>query len=283
MFDEYKSNIIDYRDYPYFSGFYPTWTGFLKAKPNYECKPRILPDYHLVYISSGEAYFQCKNLKYSINTGDMYFLFPEIVHSYRTDPVNLITQYWVGFNGSNSAAFISRLGITPDNPVLRNVKSTTLEAELEEIANPSLNPSIPAALKACGSLYKLFAMLAELNEIEAPAVGENSRISSEAVRKAIAFMELNYPNRISINQVADHSGLSRAHFATRFKKECGFSPSEYLDRLRLQKAKLYLENQKLSIMEVAYSVGFYDALYFSRFFKKHTGMCPSDFRLLHQK
>lgn len=82
----------------------------------------------------------------------------------------------------------------------------------------------------------------------------------------------------SIKYRDSHAGLSRSYFAVAFKSEVGCSPLEYLADLRLQNAKRILANSKLSIADVAHSVGFHDALYFSKFFSKFEKTSPSEYR-----
>jgi len=72
-------------------------------------------------------------------------------------------------------------------------------------------------------------------------------------------------------------GYHRAHLFNAFKARTGLSPKQYLTKIRIDKAKELLAGP-LTIDQIASSVGFNDALYFSRQFKKSTGMSPSEYR-----
>ncbi|MNL58409.1 Arabinose operon regulatory protein [compost metagenome] len=74
-------------------------------------------------------------------------------------------------------------------------------------------------------------------------------------------------------------GYHRAHLSKAFKQKTGLSPKQYLLKMRLDKAKSLLTGT-LTIDQVASSVGFNDALYFSRQFRKFSGMSPSEYRSL---
>lgn len=63
-----------------------------------------------------------------------------------------------------------------------------------------------------------------------------------------------------------------------FEKQTGVSPIEYLLNLNLQKAKVLLADNNLSVAQVAHTLGFSDLSYFSKFYKQHTGKSPSDDR-----
>ena len=88
----------------------------------------------------------------------------------------------------------------------------------------------------------------------------------------------NIKNDISIDALARECCLSTGHFSHLFKDIVGMPPHSYIIFLRMEKAKDLLINSPLSIREVGEAVGCPDQNYFSRIFKKHIGLSPSDFR-----
>ena len=88
------------------------------------------------------------------------------------------------------------------------------------------------------------------------------------------------PNFDIVAQIAKESGLSYVQFLRRFKNFCGLTPSEYINELRVQKAKKLLTDTNMLVKDIAYSCGFENEYYFSNFFKKHTAMSPTAFRSL---
>lgn len=100
------------------------------------------------------------------------------------------------------------------------------------------------------------------------------------VTDAILFIQKNYSKDISLDQLADMTGLTPSYFSALFKKETGTTLSNYLIRYRLDIAQQQLRNTHLSISEIAASVGYPDVKYFSRIFKKQLNTTPSEFRKL---
>ena len=84
---------------------------------------------------------------------------------------------------------------------------------------------------------------------------------------------------IHLDMLAEKSGLSYVQFLRRFKGVAGMSPSDYVIALRLQKAKALLSETELLIREIALACGFENEYYFSNFFKKHTTLSPTAFRV----
>jgi AraC-like DNA-binding protein len=101
---------------------------------------------------------------------------------------------------------------------------------------------------------------------------------SSALRKAERFIWENYTRKISLREIADASGLSAPYFSTIFKDEMGENLSNYLNRLRVGKARDMLTETDLTLCEVASACGFEDQSWFSKIFKNHTGISPGKYR-----
>ncbi|GAA2403470.1 hypothetical protein GCM10010420_33370 [Streptomyces glaucosporus] len=98
------------------------------------------------------------------------------------------------------------------------------------------------------------------------------------VRRALAYLDQHYRHRISRRQVARAAGLGEDHLSRLFHRELGLSLWEYLTRLRVQRAKERLRHSGDSVQAVARAVGFHDRAYFSRVFRKVTGIAPHAYR-----
>lgn len=96
-------------------------------------------------------------------------------------------------------------------------------------------------------------------------------------------IENNYFEKLSLSELAENFSLSVSTLKRYFKKYTGQSPIEYINNTRINMAKFMLIDSNLQISEVSYNVGFEDALYFSKFFKKKTGLSPKEFRKKHSK
>jgi AraC-like DNA-binding protein len=82
----------------------------------------------------------------------------------------------------------------------------------------------------------------------------------------------------SIRQMLEKSRYSYAHLCRLFHAEYGIPPLKYVHMLRIDRAKLLLNDTTLGVSEIAYRVGFNDPVYFSELFRKMTGASPSDYR-----
>ena len=98
------------------------------------------------------------------------------------------------------------------------------------------------------------------------------------IARSIEFVEKNYMKKINQNSVSRAVYLSSSYFSKLFKEITGYNFTEYLNQVRIQKAKELLENSSLSIDEIPAAVGFANRSYFGKVFKKLTGITPKRYR-----
>ena len=101
---------------------------------------------------------------------------------------------------------------------------------------------------------------------------------SKGILEAIEYIRKHYNQEISLNHLADLINLSPNYFSVLFKKELNMNFSEYIIKFRIEKAKELLLGTRLLSYEISQRVGFSDGAYFSRTFKKATGLSPNEYR-----
>lgn len=104
------------------------------------------------------------------------------------------------------------------------------------------------------------------------------RNTSQIVKQAIEYIEEQYATEISLEEVAKYVGVTSQHFSKIFKMETGIKYVDWLSELRIERAKEYLMEEKYTVKEICFFVGYRDPNYFSRIFKKMVGVPPSKYR-----
>lgn len=102
--------------------------------------------------------------------------------------------------------------------------------------------------------------------------------SNEITKKAIRYISKNFPRPLALEEVAGHVHLNPSYFSTLFKQSTGSSFKEYLNMVRIEESKRLLSNTDYSIIDIALATGFEDQSYFSKVFKKYTGLTPKQYR-----
>jgi two-component system, response regulator YesN len=99
-----------------------------------------------------------------------------------------------------------------------------------------------------------------------------------AIKKAERYIWENYTKKIGLKEIADAAGLSSSYFSSIFKDEMGENLSNYLNRLRIEKAAAMLTSTNIPISKIAAACGFEDQSWFSKIFKNNTGFTPGKYR-----
>lgn len=102
--------------------------------------------------------------------------------------------------------------------------------------------------------------------------------SSNVIHQALAFIEANYARDITLQDVAKSVYLSPYYFSRLFRKKTGVNFAKYLSMTRINAAKKLMEENRMSIKEIAARVGYEDPRYFSTVFKRLTGVLPSEYQ-----
>lgn len=100
----------------------------------------------------------------------------------------------------------------------------------------------------------------------------------ERIRDSVRHIRSNLSSRLSMEELAERSHISKDHFIRLFRKEMGTTPVNYINARRIEAAQLKLATETLSVKGIAYGLGYEDHAYFNRLFKKTTGMTPLQYR-----
>jgi two-component system response regulator YesN len=107
---------------------------------------------------------------------------------------------------------------------------------------------------------------------------EKGQNYSEIVKSVITYVRANYMNKLYLNDISEHIKYSVSYLSRIFRDEIGESLSAFINRTRIENSKMVLLTSDLPIIEVAYLCGFDDQSYYTKVFKKITGVSPGKYR-----
>ncbi len=140
---------------------------------------------------------------------------------------------------------------------------------------------------AADNVFELFAegwalqALAQIARISEPAASPRpprGGLSGASLARVKDFIRANIGNRISVDDLAETAGVSKRHFLRAFQASTGITPLNFVQSVRLEKAKQLLLGSPLTATEIALECGFSHLQHFSDHFKKATGLTPTAFR-----
>lgn len=135
-------------------------------------------------------------------------------------------------------------------------------------------------LKPCRSSEILAALhkMADIVEGKDPEKSAEQQQAQNLARKAKEYIDEHYNEDLSLQQVAEHVGISQGYLSSLFKQKMDIHFIDYVNQVRVNHACVYLAQNYLKTYEIAYKMGFNDEKYFSKVFKKIKGISPSQYR-----
>ncbi|MEX1029193.1 MAG: AraC family transcriptional regulator [Paenibacillaceae bacterium] len=237
-------------------------------------------DYYLIHtVLGGEGVFTMCDQEYHCSLGDTFIIFPGELFTYKADSLQPWHYIWVSFVGHGAAELMQALGVSPEQPIIRASLNPKIRGYYKELQQCFMtnNPPELSNLEAGGWVRLLLQQfgLAKL-KLEDVKLTLDTNID-HIIKQAVQYLTLQFTQPISIEYMSNKLGYHRAHLCKLFKQATGVSPMQYLLRIRMQRAELLLATS-MTIDQVASSVGYSDALYFSRKFHKWRGQSPSAYR-----
>ena len=239
---------------------------------NYE----VLKNAVIHYVTKGYGTFKFNGKVYNLKQGDIFILLKGMKVEYVASIDDPWEYYWIGFSGSNANEYLNRTSITNSYVANceKNSKIPQIILNMCEISK-TYNPSSSDDILLLKELYSLLYTLIE--EFPKPFDYKDKELHTY-IQDALNFINSNYMNSITVQEIADYVNLSRSYLYKMFIKNLGISPQRYLINLRMYKATLLLKGTKLPIGEVASRIGYSDSLLFSKTFSKHFSMSPLNYR-----
>lgn len=236
---------------------------------------RMLMEFQVVYIRSGRGWYEGPDkIRHDISAGDLFVLFPGIRHAYSPDIETGWHEYWVGFAGRHASRLYENGLISAQKPIHHIGLNQDIMADFEQII--LLCRSQPPGFQVLlGAL--VLQLLAHIHVCDIQA--KTTHGDSEYVESARSIMMMHVEDGIEVEDIADELGMSYTRLLKLFRDYTGMTPYQYFLQLRIHQAKEMLHDPSLSVKEISSQLNFDNQYYFSRLFKKKTGMSPSKWRL----
>jgi AraC-like DNA-binding protein len=245
---------------------------YYKAKDHF-IRRENTQEYILLYCIEGKGWLETLGEAKAVNKGHMAFCDINKPHAYGADKEDPWSIYWFHFIGDGVADLFKALDLSPEAPILRAGERSALLSLIEDVRNNlSYGYSFANLLYASTLIQEFFCYLIKLHMHNHPMDTSNINI-----KDIISYMRENIACNLSIDDFADYMCISKYHFSRKFKQATGFTPMEYFNRLKIQKACELIDVTSQSIKEISANLGFCNPYYFSTVFKRITGLSPSEY------
>jgi AraC-like DNA-binding protein len=250
-------------------GFYPKAQGHKMTRTQHD-------DNLLLYCSGGAGLVKVGQQEQRVGKGDLVVLPQGLAHHYQADGNDPWSLYWVHFGGQHAGAFLDHLAL-PEHTWVVPVG-----------LHPKLLADFDALLSVRATGYRMNAFIHSSQVLKqcltylALLITNRVRQSGHYLDLAAiqAYMEAHLQGEVDLDALAELARLSKFHFSKRYKALTGYSPIQHFIHLKMERACYLLDVSEQSVADVAQALGYDDAHYFSRLFRKVMGVSPREYRLL---
>jgi AraC-like DNA-binding protein len=245
----------------------------------------------VIYILDGAASYEIGGRTFRVEAGMLFICNPGVTHHRVVGERERLSEFQAGLTNLTLKGLppgcLLPPGDDPAIPLLHH--SQAFHNCCEEIAMEQKrnDPASPLMLKCL--VMKLIVILLKEKYIHTDSSAKmdftlEKYEKNNIVDAIVSFMNDNYMQPISLARISENAYLSPVYISRVFKELMGESPINYLIRVRLAKACEHMQQQPgISIRSAAASVGYDDAYYFSKLFKKHYGVSPREYMMMQEK
>lgn len=232
--------------------------------------------HNLLYVVSGEGISYSNGKEYKLSSGMLIYHSPGEIYGYTTNRTNPMHCFGINFqvieaissNGNWVTNNIERLPFNNKSYIPSKGILNKYFEDLSTVWEEGINNNI---LK-CRSiflniLYELYTQL---------LLQDNDDNTIKKIKDVIVYIRKNYTSQMTLNYLSTLIDLNPKYFGSLFKKHTGYTPIEYITKVRIEKAEEYL-GIGYSVSETSTLVGYNDPFYFSKVFKKVKGITPREY------
>ncbi len=261
---------------PVCASLFPTHIGmFQSVKGHYVTRWRGAPESIIIACLAGEGICRFNGREWRLQPGHLIVIPQDCAHSYEANNENPWTIFWFHVRGEMLSHYLEELQISEQAPVINIPNIAGLMDAFEDVYQHTESGFTNTSLLCLSTSLAHFLGVCKLYQrsIKASQQGVEKRIE-----KTVDVMKKSLHRLLTLEQLAQIAGWSSTHYAALFKAKMNVPPLEFFTRLKMQLAcdKLKLTNE--SIQAIAASLGYHDAFYFSRLFKRHNQMSPKIYR-----
>ncbi|WP_054028765.1 helix-turn-helix domain-containing protein [Bacillus sp. FJAT-28004] len=245
--------------------------GKARCEPGWNWSPMgPLPDYDLWYAMEGKGKMTINSETFPISKGSCFLIRPGDAVSAVQDPDHRLTVIFVHFTVKNGQDF------TPPSRHVQFEDTVMPGTCLQRIVDLQLREEERRS-EEFDLLIKLVVLHMHRQEASM-AQSSVSYMHKQLIHKVIDELRDHYGKEVTVARLANEVNVSPRYLSQLFLKYTGYPLREYIMRVRMERARFLLAETAMNITEVSYALGFTDIYHFSKMFKTHNGVPPSQFR-----
>ena len=230
--------------------------------------PCIRNFYFVHYVYSGRGHLVIEGKRYEIEAGQYFLICPGQIAYYEADMEEPWVYRWFEISGALCKRLMETAGFSKECPVLTDREDRVGDAVLALIRSEVAEFPV--------LLGRLWEILHAMTVGHGDVTGEGER--EDYVRKCETYIRMNLHKKLRVTELAEYAGIDRSYLSRLFRAQKGYSPQQYILKMKMEAAAQHLKKKELSVKEVALCVGYEDPLEFSKQFHRQFQVSPTQWR-----
>ena len=220
--------------------------------------------YIIHYVISGKGYFNGNR----VSEGQGFLITPGMAEHYFPDTKNPWSFLWVIFSDPIAENLFEKYNANPETHIFTYRNTYAIIDAVNRLSDRK-------SLYTSAELFEIFLhMFNNHGHIQK----DTEKAADTYYHYAVSYINTNLFRNITVDDLTKILGITQPYLYNIFISKCGISPKKYIINQKLSKAKQLLTETDMSISEIAASVGYTDAMNFSKLFKQNIGCSPKAFR-----
>ena len=237
-------------------------------------RPKGRLDYQLIYIIKGKGHFTFGEEVREVSEGSIIVYPPLSPQLYSYSAEEKTELYWIHITGAGIKEYLNNLNLLGAYVHQVGIDKQFIELFEKIVYELQMKKPFCEHMASANFLALISSFARKKTYLK---TNPNLRLS-EDIKKTIEIMHKGYKENYTVEDYAGFCNLSLYRFIHKFKKYTGMTPLDYLTNIKINTAKDLIINSEFNMSEIAELVGYENPLYFSRVFKKITGICPSKYK-----
>lgn len=254
--------------------FYVQEAGYLKSLKPHLSSRNDLDSYLFLAVLSGEGTVTYENITYELSKGDIVLLDCRRRYSHISSADNPWELLWIHFNGPSAGAYYDYIAKNRGHrfhfPDLHHISNS-----INELIHLHENRFDDTDIRSSAIIVNLLTSCCAKNNS-----AEDESALSYKLEQILHYIDEHFPEKISLDYLADKFSISKYYLAREFKKTYAMTIVQYILTKKITQAKALLRYSNLPIEAIAAQCGIGDSSYFNKIFKKTEGMTASQYRRL---
>lgn len=228
----------------------------------------------LLYVTCGSGRVSCDFVEYPVKEGELFAINSDVFHGFSADREVEKFEYYYLIIGRD---FCRENGFDTDTVKLcENIRDSVAAEKFMEVVSAYKLDGEYRGLAIRAAVLDLLYHLCTKHINDGKDIVKKKTNNTDNIRAAIVYIRENLSHKLTTKELARASGISEYYFIREFKRITHYTPVTYINIVRCDTARKMLYEGNKNVGEIANLCGFDNMPYFTKTFKKYTGMLPSD-------